>query len=96
MPLPHDTEWSEEIERRYLCVAGPFALNEKEVFESILAHLRASGARVLVVRDRPYEVGIYRPRGECETIDETADRLLRIGKLPPGHKLGHVADAVGQ
>jgi hypothetical protein len=92
MPLPYDTEWSEAIERRFQCVAGPFLACEAEIFHNALHHLRVTGARVLVVLDGPWTVNLYRPRGECETIDETAERLQRIGKLPTGHKRGHVAD----
>jgi hypothetical protein len=66
---------------RYRPLAGPFSPREAPLLEKLTAALTASGARILTSEETRGETRgptIYRLRTECETTQETRQRLHKI------------------
>lgn len=65
------------IHKRYLALAGPFTAEERPLLLAVVTYLRRSGARITTQPERDGTT-IYRLRSECETHEETAERLRRL------------------
>jgi hypothetical protein len=76
--LPYDQPYSLAVVKRYRVLAGPFHPHEAAIFASLTAHLKATGARITTVSGPHGGVEVWRLRSECETYDETANRLRRL------------------
>jgi hypothetical protein len=66
-----------DLHRRYQLLAGPFSGNEARLLDTLCCYLRQTGARILT-HPHPIEgTDLYRLRSECETMEETAERLRK-------------------
>jgi hypothetical protein len=70
------------VQARYHRLAGPFADPEEHLLRRILEYMRITQARVLTVSE-PEGVTLWRLASECETMEQTENRLRRIGASVP-------------
>lgn len=65
------------VESRYRRLAGPFGDTEEHILRNMQAFLIETKARVLTVGE-PEGVTLWRLASECETMEQTENRLRRL------------------
>lgn len=74
--IPFQQSINAAVQARYRRLAGPFADQEEHLLRGIQAYLHATKARILIVGE-PEGVTLWRLASECETIEQTENRLRR-------------------